>query len=96
MPPRPHRLPLGPLWRHVEREWRPTAAENTTKGIQCRVEFSTCHLADAVGVDRRTVKRWRHQGLMVTQADRAAVALGLHPASLWPVEWWAGVDEGAA
>ncbi|NNF70332.1 MAG: helix-turn-helix domain-containing protein [Acidimicrobiia bacterium] len=40
-------------------------------------------LARQVGVATRTVWRWQLRGLTDTQADRAAVALGLHPANIW-------------
>jgi lambda repressor-like predicted transcriptional regulator len=41
-------------------------------------------LAAQVGVSPRTVWRWHHLGLSDLQADRAAVALGWHPANIWP------------
>ena len=41
-------------------------------------------LASLVGVSDRTLWRWQRSGLNDTQADRAAVALGLHPVSVWP------------
>lgn len=44
-------------------------------------------LALSLGVARRQVQRWAHRGLTVAQADVAAVALGLHPAEIWP-GWW--------
>ncbi len=44
-------------------------------------------LADVFGVDDRTVRRWRAQGLSIEQADRLAIAAGLHPAIVWGPEW---------
>jgi hypothetical protein len=43
--------------------------------------------AARVGVHPRTMDRWR-RGAMIrsTTADRAAVALGLHPCLIWPEE----------
>jgi len=41
-------------------------------------------LAAAVHVSRRTVQRWARHGLSDTAADRAAIALGVHPAQVWP------------
>jgi len=42
-------------------------------------------VALAVRVSIRTVCRWRAAGgLSERQADRAACALGLHPAEIWP------------
>jgi hypothetical protein len=44
--------------------------------------------ARQLGVSSRTIVRWRGgQRMRITTADRAAVALGYHPAQLWP-EWW--------
>ena len=43
-------------------------------------------LARSLGVSVRTVWRWHHHGLTDTQADHAAIALGLHPAIVWP-DW---------
>ena len=40
-------------------------------------------LAVRVGVSARTVWRWHHTGLTDHQADRAAIALGFHPANIW-------------
>ena len=44
-------------------------------------------LADRIGVSRRTVHRWAVHGIPAEQADRAAIALGSHPACLWPEHW---------
>ncbi len=40
-------------------------------------------LAARIGVSVRTIWRWHHTGLDDCQADRAAVALGFHPANIW-------------
>lgn len=48
-------------------------------------------LAAATGQHARTLHRWAHMGLTVDQADRLAVAVGFHPAEVWPA-WW---DESA-
>jgi len=44
-------------------------------------------LAARIGVSRRTVHRWAIQGIPADQADRAAIAIGSHPACLWPKHW---------
>jgi hypothetical protein len=44
-------------------------------------------LAQRIGVSRRTLHRWAKNGVPVEQADRAAIALGSHPAYLWPDDW---------
>ena len=45
-------------------------------------------LAAQIGVSYRTLMRWAHTGVPEYSADRAAIALGLHPASIWPAHWW--------
>jgi hypothetical protein len=48
-------------------------------------EGDHCHqLARLVGVTERTIYRARMTGLTVWQADRYAIAAGLHPALIWP------------
>ena len=44
-------------------------------------------IAITIGVSRRTIHRWINQGIPAEQADRAAIALGTHPACLWPEQW---------
>ena len=44
-------------------------------------------LAYMTGIPARTIHRWIHAGLRDIQADRAAVALGKHPSSIW-VDWF--------
>lgn len=93
----PERLPLAPLWAYVERATGPVWKEGAwlrSDPSPYRVPFGPHHLADALGVSVRSVHRWVAVGTLTWgAADRAAVTLGLHPALLWPVEWWAGVDE---
>jgi len=55
------------------------------------VVASRQRIADRCGVTPRTVHRW-YSGVQLSErtADRVAIALGTHPALLWP-EWaeWA-------
>ncbi len=44
-------------------------------------------IAAAVGFAPRSVQRWKHMGLTRANADKAAVAIGAHPASVWPGRW---------
>ena len=44
-------------------------------------------LAARVGVARRTIHRWARDGVPIPQADEAAIAIGSHPAYLWPDHW---------
>jgi len=52
-------------------------------------------LAYLTGFAARTVHRWAEAGLSDQSADRAAIALGLHPYTIWP-EWFDPYLEGAA
>lgn len=66
-----------------------------------RPEADDGELAVMLGVERRTIQRWRHQGVTLTlwDADRFAIHLGTHPLLVWP-EWidpsgqcgWCGED----
>ncbi|MDQ1439266.1 MAG: Winged helix-turn-helix DNA-binding [Acidimicrobiaceae bacterium] len=44
-------------------------------------------LARALGVDRAQVAHWRSDGVPIESADRIAIAVGRHPAEVWP-EWY--------
>lgn len=44
-------------------------------------------IARTIGVSRRTIHRWINEGVPAEQADRTAIALGTHPACLWPNHW---------
>ncbi|MGD9797571.1 MAG: helix-turn-helix domain-containing protein [Acidimicrobiia bacterium] len=64
--------------------------------VLCRVRTaSAVDVAATVGVSPRTVKRWRADGMSEQQADGAAVALGYHPALLWPTWLQEDATEGA-
>lgn len=41
-------------------------------------------LAVRTGFSARTIHRWLHNGIPDTHADMAAIALGMHPLSVWP------------
>ena len=46
------------------------------------------HLADMLGLPKRTVLRWAQEGgVPMRSAEDAALALGVHPATLWP-DWY--------
>lgn len=51
-------------------------------------------LAERVGVTRRQVDRWRHEGFGIDAADRVATAVGLHPSMVWGSDWWAVTLDG--
>lgn len=64
------RLPLAPL--------ETLAADRHVLG--------SLRLAEVAGVCPSVVRRWRTTGVDVWQADRLAVAFGVHPLSVWP-DW---------
>lgn len=45
-------------------------------------------IAAAAGRCRRTVCRWRKDGVPRDAADGLAVAFGRHPAEIWGAIWW--------
>jgi hypothetical protein len=56
--------------------------------LESRLGCTTAaELARMLCVCPRTVHRYRSHGLNPTQADRVAVAVGYHPAEVWP-DWW--------
>ncbi len=55
----------------------------TFDALGCR---SMSDLAREVGVSLRTLHRWKRDGVPRLAADRVAVSLGFHPASIWP-DW---------
>ena len=81
------RFPIGPL-EHV--------ALASLGGQRCQThdpgnrEFDVPripvkHMAQLVGVSSRTWLRWQVEGgVPLWAADRAAVAIGRHPANIWP------------
>ncbi len=84
------RLPFAPLDQHarIHRDMAPRGTQHDGTA------WSDRNLADLLGVTRRAVVRWRHAGIPIYSADRAAVALGVHPSLIWP-EWWEGASDVA-
>lgn len=64
----------------------PLEEDITAVGSEKRV-YSLDIAADTFGVSVRTIHRWKQFGLGAIQADRAAVALNLHPLLLWGDDW---------
>lgn len=46
-------------------------------------------LARRLGVARRTVVRWKANGVPLNRADAIAGSLGRHPSEIWGEQWWA-------
>lgn len=44
---------------------------------------------EALGITLRTMDRWKANGVPDTSADRAALAIGSHPAIIW-TDWHLG------
>ncbi len=68
---------------------RPTSPRLPFRPLAVEAQASTIEiLAQQIGVSRRTVHRWIIHGIPADQADRAAIAIGAHPAYLWPEHWY--------
>ena len=46
--------------------------------------YNNCELARRTGFAVRTVQRWTTTGVPLYSADRLAIRLGVHPATIWP------------
>ncbi len=67
---------------------RPTSTRLPFEPIASQTRGETIDIVAAtIGVSRRTIHRWINHGIPAEQADRAAIALGTHPAYLWPEQW---------
>lgn len=82
------RAKLGQCLSSVRWSSRPLLAELRRQGIS-QVEFATM-----TGISRRTILRWKTDGVSDDHADLAATHLGLHPFELWPN--WLDVGEEVA
>ena len=68
---------------------RPASLRLPFRPLAVEAQASTIDtLAQQIGVSRRTVHRWISDGIPADQADRAAIAIGTHPACLWPDHWY--------
>jgi hypothetical protein len=81
---------LGPITVAISR--RLDLMIHQEGSCHCRHHAGGCvsddTIANILGVARRTVLRWRHNGLTWDSADKAAITLGSHPAILWGQRWW--------
>lgn len=80
-------LTLDPVIHRVAMTWTCSAHAN---GMARKCVERGCDraVAEAIGVTRRSVQRWKHDGLSVLDADRVAAALDTHPAELWGGSVW--------
>ena len=51
-------------------------------------EASDQHIAEVIGINRQSVRRYRAEGMSLTVADRVATKLGFHPLSIWQHKYW--------
>ena len=76
--PRPDPVPLAPLMERLS-IYLGRAAH----------EIGVDTIAEACGVDRRTVLRWRSCGRVPERdIDEIAIRLGWHPAAIWGADWY--------
>lgn len=76
------RFPLEPLEEFVARRHHHDGRHERPEHLTVR-EVIAVH----VGVGLGAVEKWQSRGLSVRLADRAAVAVGAHPAIVWPELW---------
>ena len=50
-------------------------------------------VARRTGVTLRTIERWKKHGIPELQVDHVAIAYDLHPALIWPEQWWANTPQ---
>lgn len=75
-------LDPAPLLERLERVCR------RSDGQQFHTRPSDIDLAAYLGVSRCTIQRWRTgQQVDIWNADRHAIAIGLHPLNIWPDTW---------
>lgn len=82
----PYRQPRFP-WQPLERLLvsRLDLPYGQAHGSACGWTDRT--LADIIDCHQSQIARWRREGLTERAADRVAVAIGEHPALIWP-DWY--------
>jgi lambda repressor-like predicted transcriptional regulator len=73
------RVPLGPVEALFAGD--PKVQWQSTGSARLAADST---IAEACGVDRRTVLRWRRAGILPSRACEIADRLGVHPEVLWP------------
>lgn len=86
------RVPLEPLLAELGPQVTTCAARITHATQWMTHERQMVHepielLAELAGTTRRTIHRWKHQGIPVDVADRVACRLGVPAVLLWPDVW---------
>lgn len=75
---------------------RPCPAALHAAGRRCTAPGCDHAIADTFGVDRRTVQRWKHDGISIYKADELAVELGTHASLLWGSAYYDAIDSREA
>jgi len=76
---KPQRVPFAPLEALIASRW-PDDSRQIPPGRRC----TDGHIAEHLGVWREVVARARRDQITWQTADNWAVAIGVHPAELWP------------
>ena len=74
----------------LEAHWGPFTIHNHDTPV---VGSNSELLAEVLGVSRRTVQRWRKEGIPEHYADKLACRIGTHPSLIW--ETWFSCDGDA-
>ncbi len=85
LPPQP-RLSLQALLDLSGLNTATVEAPNGNRGVHEVLAPQTV-LAEKLGVTRRSVCRWAHDGIPLTWAEDAAHLLGVHPCEVWGDDW---------
>jgi lambda repressor-like predicted transcriptional regulator len=80
-------LPFHPLELYAEERFGGRVVNSPRPGAEWTLQSPLDMVAVTVGVARSTIYKWRRSGLTLFQADRVAIALGVHPSTLWP-DWF--------
>lgn len=64
------------------------AARLPTAPVVAWADCSVLELGRRLGTLPKVWYRWASEGIPIHSADRIAVALGAHPATIWGEAWW--------
>lgn len=85
-PPSP-RLAFAPIEEYIQVRFGNRVIPTVCNGGEWTLQSPQDMLALTIGTGRSTIYKWRREGVTVDTADRIAIALGLHPSTLWP-DWY--------
>lgn len=88
------RLPVDPLVRAAGAHLSIASQDHPAGCTVLQLPNPVGALALQLGTRPRTVHRWKAEGgIPFYVADRAALALGMHPGEVWGQAWWAASYE---